>query len=63
MRNRRAQVVAALSKAREIHKHYAQADAAGKMGKTKRRLQGDVKWHRYWIGVYTAALRELGAER
>lgn len=59
---RRAQVVKALSRARAIHKDYAQADEAGKMGPVKQRLQGKANWHRYWIGVYTAALRELGAE-
>lgn len=60
--SRRTQVIKALSRARDIHRHYVVADTEGRMGATKKRLQGDQKWHRYWIGVYTAALRELGAE-
>ncbi len=55
---RRKQVITALRRARAIHQEWTRADVRGKVG----RIAGRRAWHVYWTGVYTAALRELGAE-
>ena len=58
---RRKQAITVLRNARQIHQDFAVYFKNHPKSKKAVSL-GDRSWHIYWTGVYTATLRELGAE-